>query len=100
MCSVSAFGKPFGVSAEDAFNRPGDYMGNTYQNWRDGFNKRFGDGSDGLGLRPARWVDWSRIIGSYRKRNFNSGNRQFGVEPSFGRYMWNFNDEDFKKRNE
>lgn len=94
-----ALGKPFGYDNTDSFNRP-SFLGDVYQDWRNGYVKRFGEGGDGLGSRPARWVDWSRIIGSYNKRNFGGDFGRFGVQPSFGRYMWNFEDEDFKKRNE
>lgn len=99
-CSVCILGKSFGGGSEDTFNRPSNFLGDVYQSWRDGFNKRFGEGTDGLGLRPSRWVDWTQIIGPYGKRNFNGGYRQFGMQPSFGRAMWNFEDDDFRKRSE
>lgn len=93
------FSKPqFGVGSGDGFNRPTNFLGNTYQDWRNGFAKRFGDGADGLGSRPVRWVDWSQIISPYQKRNFESAYRKFGEVPNFGKPMWNFEDSDFGKR--
>lgn len=96
--------RSFGVGSDVGrdFNRDGSLKGhNSFQNWRNGFSKRFGYDDDGLGNRNTPWIDWSKIIGANQKRGFGDDEMtRLGWYPAFRRPNIDFNVHDFLKRSD
>ncbi|KAL4221940.1 hypothetical protein ACF0H5_017992 [Mactra antiquata] len=95
--------KSFGFGDDvDFFNRPASVLGNAMlQDWRSGFQKRFGEISHVFGTRPQKWEDWKQLFKKDQRRSLgNNGEENSFETQSRGNKLWNPHKIQYMKKSE